>query len=182
MLLSTQTAQGVNLAAFGLGTVVGAIIAGAVAIFLDHRRRSDEKKNRFQDRKQRTYKDFLTFSDVLLSEISLHATFRLTVKRFAREGIVNQAAADELAEIVEEGSKTDLDQLGEHFLSAATELGLLAPKSVGKAGHKMWQIAERMIQHLSDGEDEKAAALEREYASARREFRLAARRDLGITN
>jgi exonuclease VII large subunit len=169
----------VEFADFGFGTVVGAVVAGSIAIFLDQRRRNDEKKNRFQDRKQRTYKDFLTFSDVLLSEISLHTTFRLTVKRFEREDIVNQAAADELTEILEEASKTDLDQLEEHFLSAATELGLLAPDSVGRAGYNMWQIAKRMIQRLSDGEDEKAAALEREYGSARREFTLAARRDLG---
>jgi len=60
----------VEFADFGFGTVVGAIVTGSILIFLDHRRRSDEKKNRFLAEKRLAYRSIAQVLDVIDEQIS----------------------------------------------------------------------------------------------------------------
>jgi hypothetical protein len=65
----------VQFADFGFGTVVGAVIAGAVAIFLDQRRRRDETKNRFLDEKRRGYMNVILALDMMAGLQLVHTEF-----------------------------------------------------------------------------------------------------------
>jgi hypothetical protein len=174
----------VQFADFGFGTVVGAVVAGSIAIFLDQRRRKDEKKTRWQENKQRAYKNFLHFSDLMVNDLVLIATLAVVLGRLDEldidpsdiEDVKQLNAWNE--EALSKGEK-HFPQFEERSRDAVADFALFAPKSTAEAARKLMHEIGRIAQHIFDDENEKAAALKGEYLRARSEFAVQARRDLG---
>jgi hypothetical protein len=71
----------VEFADLGFGTVVGAVVAGSIAIFLDQRRRNDEKKNRFLGEKRLMYRNLVKSLELLDEQIILYSKFQPYFKK-----------------------------------------------------------------------------------------------------
>jgi hypothetical protein len=179
----------VKLADVGLGAVISAILGFCGLFFLDQRRRTWEKDNRFQEQKRQAYKTFLRLNDLLVSDLRLVTAFSLVIRRWeAEEKNADQGRDDvevsrgELAEgkLLIVRLEANVAKYHEHLFDAVTDLQLLAPTS-GILALSMAEPLEKMAKALSGGESEEFADLEREYQQARREFEEHARRDLGVT-
>jgi hypothetical protein len=174
----------VQFADFGFGTVVGAVVAGSIAIFLDQRRRKDEKKTRWQENIQGAYKNFLHFSDLMVNDLVLIATLAVVLGRLDEldidpsdiEDVKQLNAWNE--EALSKGEE-HFPQFEEHLRDAVADFVLFAPKSTAEAARKIAHEIGRIAQHIFDDENEKVAALKGEYLRARSEFVVQARRDLG---
>jgi hypothetical protein len=168
----------VEFADFGFGTVVGAIVAGSIAILLDQRRRKDAKDSRFLDEKRRAYKAVMQLSNVLVDDMLLLATFLPIADRLP-EGEAFAAADLEHGKALVTRVESNLAKYNADLMDAVTEVTLLDPKSTGEAARMMLMVLKSMGRHLADRNVEKVVGLEGEYRRAWFEFRDAARRDLG---
>ena len=71
----------IEFADFGFGTVVGAVVAGSIALFLDQRRRTDEKKNRFLEERRLMYRNVAQAFDVMGEQVVLFGKFEPYFRR-----------------------------------------------------------------------------------------------------
>lgn len=166
-----------ELADVGIGAAAGAIVSGAVLLILDQRRRSWEKRTRYQDQKRQAYKTFLRMNDLMVSDIRLIAEFWPVLRGWMVKGVdqAKRSEADRLLSRFEE----NVIGYNEHLFDALTDLNLLAPRSAS-ATLKMAESIGEMIKALKAGQWESEAALENEYHDARMAFYAQAQRDLGV--
>src|SRR6266487_2070677 len=113
-----------KLADVGVGAIVGAVIAGAVLIFLDQRRRSDERKNRYQDVKQRGYRDFLYCADLLANDVRLVAASMPAIRR---PRLTPDLAGLELAKDVVETVTGNMPKYENHLMETLSDMTMLWP-------------------------------------------------------
>jgi hypothetical protein len=71
----------VQFADFGFGTVVGAVVAGSIAILLDQRRRKDEKKRLFLEEKRLMYRNIADAFDLLAEQVVLFGKWNAHFKK-----------------------------------------------------------------------------------------------------
>jgi hypothetical protein len=162
----------------GIGAVGGSIVAGAVAVYIDHRKRRDERKNRDRDKKQQAYKQFAVFVGLYFDELMLMVDIWPIVSR-AESGTADATDLKELREVRVRADAT-LQSLHESIQSALTEIDLLAPKYVHEAALDVFEICWTVTAYIERDAYEEANALQGEFAKRLSEFRAIARRELGV--
>lgn len=171
-----------QFADFGFGTVVGTLITAGVAIFVDHLRRRDERKNRFLDKKRRVYKDCLHYGDLMANELQTAAALMS-----AYEGLKLQKGGRDPADLehVEQLTKSVNNNVPKHYKhlrEGVTEMSLIWPATSVAAGNKLLDVLETLMDHAYKDEYDKVADLIAEYDPVRDAFRKQARRDLGTNH
>jgi hypothetical protein len=160
----------------------GAIIAGAVALVIDQRRRVDEGKNRFSEEKLRAYEHFISVLDVNGSLLLLIAEFAPLFKKIDRgeslgpwdvhrQGLLNER----------------LEQIMQRYVNHDEEdtirkLSLLSSGASTRASTRLMNVILKMKAHVDTGNYEKVGKLALRYELATASYLLAAREDLGLRN
>jgi hypothetical protein len=169
----------VQFADFGFGTVVGTLITAGVALVIDKRRRTDERKNRFLDDKRRGYTSMILALDIMASIQLLHAEFASLLRKFEHgeeldsEDLKASESLDMRLQQIMERYGQELDP------GAIRELSLLGSRRSTEPVLKMLDVIEQMKEHVAAREFEKAGELADEYERAAADLHAAARRDLG---
>jgi hypothetical protein len=178
----------VDFADFGFGTVVGAVIAGSVAIFLDQRRRNWERKNRWQEDKRHLYADFIEANWLIFQSSMTEAAFAIVHEKLEKR--LDKHDIDDLTEL---GLMEELMKDAQRFGSRLEEIGsegklkelvkqltLIGSNPIRQAADRLADLLYEIQDHLDAGEAEQALSLAKQYIEAHQRFSLLARRDLGI--
>jgi hypothetical protein len=166
-----------NTLDLGIGAVGGAIIAGAVAIFLDQRRRRDEKKSRFIPEKLRVYQVIINLLDTMVADAIRRAEIAPVYSR------IDQGTHDETdLAAVREWS----DRLDAHYeevrvgLKDARDLMFFGGRKSLEPLGRMLKAIDNLQQCAGDGQTDDVARHRDEYKRASADYLAATRRELGI--
>jgi hypothetical protein len=132
----------VEFADFGFGTVVGAVVAGSIAIFLDQRRRKDEKKRLFLEEKRLMYRSVIQSLELLDEQIILYSKFVpyfKEVEEFDEEG-------QQLVQEVRKGFRKTLAEARSRYDDHLVDFSLLSSR---QAAHTAKSAAETLRQILA---------------------------------
>jgi hypothetical protein len=165
----------------GIGAVGGSIITGAVAVYVDYRKRRDERKNRFLDKKQQAYKQYSVYVSLYFDELMLFAEIWPILSQLER-GTATDEDVEEFRQARAKGD-ANLEKLHEPIQSALTDIGILAPKHLHHAANEVFEVTLKLIEHLNNNEGNEnidAEPFQSEFSKLMREFQIAARVDLGI--
>jgi hypothetical protein len=166
----------VQFADFGFGTVVGTVVTGSIAIFLDQRRRKDEKKSRFLAEKRLMYRNVLQIHNALADDIALLARME---PFFARLEELEPEAHELLKQAAIQFSRR-VAKTQEQYRDHRDDFAVLGSRASGVAAIKVSEVIQRMLNCIISGEPEKVAELREEYDLASRDFLLIVRQDLEI--
>jgi hypothetical protein len=166
----------VEFADFGFGTVVGAFVTGAILVFLDQRRRKDEKKRLFLEEKRLMYRSVSQAYDMLADNMEILAKVGPYLDRL-------EELSPEVLELIDQfvaNFSRRLEEAKQQYMDHRDDFTLLGSRASGIAATKVLSVAKRMRECLVSGEYEKVLELRKEYNSARRDLRYVMRQDLGI--
>jgi hypothetical protein len=166
----------VEFADFGFGTVVGAVVAGSIAIFLDQRRRKDEKKRLFLEEKRLMYRSVLSGIDMLADDLEI---FAKAGPYFDRLEELSPEVFELTGQFAVHFSRM-IEKTRQQYMDNRVDFPLLGSRASGIAAMKVMSVIDRMYECLTSGEYGKVVELRKEYNSAYRDFRNVVRQDLGI--
>jgi hypothetical protein len=166
----------------GIGALGGAIIAGAVALVIDQRRRHDESKNRFSEEKLRAYEHFISVLDVVGGLLLLFAEFAPLFRKLQCGEALSPWHVQQQALLNER-----LEQIMQRYVDHDEEdtvrkLSLLSSGASTRASMRVMNVILKMKAHVDAGNYEKVGKLALRYELATAGFMLAAREDLGLRN
>jgi len=166
----------VSLADFGIGTVVGTSITSAVAIFLDQRRRKDEKKRLFFEEKRLMYRNVAQAFDVMAEQVVLFGKFDPYFRRV-------EELDPEGQEIVERAYgllKDILAKTKERYWDDQTDFALLASREAKQAATAALETMQQMLACIASDEPCDWTFMQVLLEEQLHNFRYFAREDLGI--
>jgi hypothetical protein len=163
----------------GIGAVGGAIIGAVVAIYLDHRKRRDERRNRFLEDKQRAYSAYLRCSDIIFDDALLVATVKQILDRVESNGAPGNKEDLAKAQRAVDKMRDHYSKYGDEYYRAIDDLAMYGGKGTGTAVSKITHAINRLHAAIDNGQTD-LSAFEAEYRHARFEVREHARRDLGV--
>lgn len=86
----------------GIGAVGGSIITGAVAVYIDYRRRRDERTSRYADERLRAYKALIAVLDTVVDRMVLFAEFKPFWPKLENSEILNEQEAKVMQQVGKE--------------------------------------------------------------------------------
>ena len=168
----------VEVADFGFGTVVGAVVAGSIAIFLDQRRRTDERKSRFKEERRLMYKNIVQTFEIFGEHMLLIAKFQPYFRR-AEE---LDPEAQQLVQHVFEGLQNSLAKIHHRFFDYGVDLSLLGSRAAALAASALLETLEKMLDCIAADERCDLSWMQVIFEEELQNFRHFARQDLGITD
>lgn len=164
----------------GVGAVVGAIIAGAVALHIDYRRRLDEGKSRFSEEKLRAYEEVIASLDTIGQILLLCGEFAPLFRKIKSGEVFSPSDLEEQGLLNER-----LEQITERYEAHDREetmlrLSLLSSGASTRASFRLMKVLLKMGAYFEAGNYEKVGKLALRYELASAGFLVAARSDLGI--
>jgi hypothetical protein len=158
--------------------VGGSIVGSAATLYVDQRKRRDEKRNRDRDKKQQAYTQYAQFASMLFHELMLMADVQPIVSQIGR-GTTDQADLEELHAVTTRFNAYR-ENLEECMSKALYELVMIAPKDVRGAAIEVLGACVKLAGYMKLEEDDAIEAAEETFNRLIYEFRVAARLDLGI--
>jgi hypothetical protein len=131
----------VQFADFGLGTIVGAVVAGSITIFLDQRRRKDEKKNRFVEEKRLMYRNVVQALELLDEQIILYSKFHPYFKKIEELEPEVQEIAQEAHEKLQKALAETRSRYGDHIV----DFSLLSSREAALATESALETLNRIL-------------------------------------
>jgi hypothetical protein len=166
----------VEFADFGFGTVVGAIVAGAIAIFLDQRRRKDEKKRFFLEEKRLVYKNVVQSLEMFCEQIVLFSKF---LPYFNRVEELDPEAQQIVREAYE-GLQGTLAQSRRRFDSHSIDISLLGSRRVLSAAKSAMGTLRQMMLCIEEDERCDLTIMQVMFEEQLHRLSYYARHDLGM--
>jgi hypothetical protein len=166
----------VEFADFGFGTVVGAVVTGSILIFLDYRRRKDEKKRLFLEEKRLMYRTVSQAFDTMANGM----VFLAWMKPYLETREEHEPEASKQIDQASSVTSMMLEKAQEQVMEYGGDFALLGSRASGAAALKVMDVIQRMQKCIISGEYEKVVELRKEYDSASRDFLSTIRQDLGI--
>jgi proline dehydrogenase len=166
----------VEFADFGFGTVVGAVVAGSIAILLDQRRRKDEKKRLFLEEKRLMYRNVAQGLELLTAQVLFFGMWNEHFKK------AEELDAEELKLLLETGerAKKTLAVTRRRYQEYKTDFALLGSQSAGRAVFEAMETIQQMLACIAADEPCDLTSMEVKLKEQVRNFRYIAREDLGI--
>jgi gas vesicle protein len=166
----------VEFADFGFGTVVGAAVAAFVAIFLDQRRRKDEKKNRFLDEKRLMYRNVVQAFEAMAQQIDLFSKF----EPFFRKAEELDPEAQELLQQASENLHRMFTETRRRYRDDGTDFSLLASAAAKRSLSGALGTMQQMLICIGADEPCDVSIMQVILEEELQIFRYYARQDLGI--
>jgi hypothetical protein len=166
----------VQFADFGFGGVVGAVVTGSILIFLDQRRRKDEKKSRFLEEKRLMYRNVAQAFDLLAENVFFFAKWDSWFKR-AEELDVE---ALKLLEETGQASMKHVAEIRQQYANDGTDFSLLASRAAKRAATAALETIQQMLVCIAAEEPCDTSVMEVILKEELQNFRYYARQDLGI--
>jgi hypothetical protein len=166
----------VEFADFGFGTVVGAVVTGSIAIFLDQRRRKDEKKSRFLEEKRLMYRNVAQAFDLLAEQVVFFGKWGEHVERadeFDSEGL-------KLLEEMGETLKKTFAETRRRYWNDGADFSLLASGAAKRAASAVMGTLQQMLACMGADEPCNWTWMQVILEEQLHNFHYFARRDLGI--
>jgi hypothetical protein len=161
----------------GIGAVGGAGIAGAVAIFLDWRRRRDEDKSRFVEKRMHLYQLVINMLDMMVEDATRRAEYAPMYSRF-EQGTQDEADVEAMGEWAHRLAANH-ERLTESR-KAARDLMFFGTRASTEPLGRMIKAVEDMQNCSGDGQTDDLARHKDEYRRAASDYLAATRRELGI--
>jgi hypothetical protein len=166
----------VKFADFGFGAVVGAIITGAIWIFLDQRRRNDERKSRFLEEKRLMYRNVVQAFDAMAEQVILFGKF----DPYFRRAEELDPEAQELAERAYQLLNKSLAENRRRYWDHGTDFSLLASKAPKRAATAALETMQQMLACIAADEPCDLTVMQVVLEDELHNFRYFVRQDLGI--
>jgi hypothetical protein len=161
-----------------IGTLGGSSVTGAVAVYIDSRKRRDEKHNRDREKKQQAYTQYTQFASLFFNELMVMSSVKPIARR-AKGGTANAADLEELERVLTRVHSNRV-KLHESTSAALHEIAMLAPNHVRDAATDVVGTCWKLSTHLIRDEDDEIEATQSTFNKLIHEFRSIARSDLGI--
>lgn len=166
----------VEFADFGFGTVVGAVVAGSIAVFLDQRRRKDEKKSRFLEEKRLMYRNVVQAFDAMAEQVILFGKF----DPYFRRAEELDPEAQELVERAYQLLNKSLAENRRRYWDDRTDFSLLASREAKQAATAALGTLQQMLVCIAADEPCDWTFMQVILEEQLHNFRYFAREDLGI--
>jgi len=167
-----------EFADFGFGTVVGAIVAGSIAIFLDQRRRTDERRSRFIEERRLMYKNIVQTFEMFGEQMLLFAKFQPYFRRTEEL----DPEAQQLVQQAFEGLQNSLAKINQRFIDYGVDLSLLGSRAAALAASALLETLDKMLDCIAADERRDLSWMQVIFEGELQNFRHFARQDLGITD
>jgi hypothetical protein len=166
----------VEFADFGFGTVVGTVVAGSIAIFLDQRRRNDERKTRFLEEKRLMYRNVTQAFELLAAQVVFFGKWN---SHFMRAEELDPEGLKLLLEAGETAKKT-LAETRRRYWDNGTDFSMLASREAKRAATAALETLQQMLACIAADEPCDWTWMQVIFEEQLNHFRHFARRDLGI--
>jgi hypothetical protein len=166
----------VQFADFGFGTVVGAVVAGSIAVFLDQRRRKDEKKSRFLEEKRLIYRNVVQAFDAMAEQVVLFGKF----DPYFRRAEELDPEAQELVERAYQLLNKSLAENRRRYWDDRTDFSLLASREAKQAATAALGTLQQMLACIAADEPCDWTFMQVILEEQLHNFRYFARQDLGM--
>ena len=166
----------VEFADFGFGTVVGAVVAGSIAIFLDQRRRNDEKKNRFLEEKRLMYRNAIQSLELLDEQIILYSKFQPYLERIEDLNPEDQKLVQEAHERLRKTLSEARSRYDDHLV----DFSLLSSRQAANTAKGAAGTLQQIIACIEMDEPCNWSFMQVIFEAQLQNLRYDARRDLGL--
>jgi HK97 family phage major capsid protein len=163
------------IADFGFGTVVGAVVAGSITIFLDQRRRKDEKKRLFLEEKRLMYRNVAQALDLMDEHIMLFSKYEPYFRKVEELNPEARETAQQAYEVL----KDSLAEVQARYWDGV-DFSLLASGAAKRAATSVLETMRQMLACLAADEPCDLTVMKVILDEELQQFRYYARQDLGI--